>query len=142
MNLCYAFASHLTTEQSNVVLFPKVHLPLHIFELRYRQMIRDAMDGERLIGMALLRGDWEKDYYGNPDIYPVGCVGHIVSVAPFPDGRFNIVLRGLTEYEVQEHILDKTPYRQAKVLLRNERKGADAIFPAALKKGLMARKCR
>lgn len=121
----------------NVVLFPKVHLPLHIFEPRYRQMVKDAMANHRLIGMALLRGDWEKGYYGNPDIYPVGCVGEIVSVTPFPDGRYNVVLYGFREYEIQEHILHKTPYRQAKVLLREEPKGLGRTFPAPLKREIL-----
>lgn len=104
----------------NVVLFPKLQLPLHIFEPRYREMVRDALDHEGLIGMALLRGDWEKDYYGNPDIYSVGCLGKIVGVTPLPDGRYNILLHGLTEYDIREQILDATPYRQARVVLRDE----------------------
>ena len=104
----------------NVVLFPKLQLPLHIFEPRYREMVRDAMGHEGLIGMALLKGDWEKDYYGNPDIYGVGCLGKIVGVTPLPDGRYNILLHGLTEYDIREQILDATPYRQARVVLRDE----------------------
>jgi Lon protease-like protein len=104
----------------NVVLFPKLQLPLHIFEPRYREMVRDAIGREGLIGMALLRGDWEKDYYGNPDIYSVGCLGKIVGVTPLPDGRYNILLHGLTEYDIQEQILDATPYRQARVVVRDE----------------------
>lgn len=104
----------------NVVLFPKVRLPLHIFEPRYRQMIKDAVATHGLIGMALLRGEWQKDYHGNPDIYTVGCIGKIVNITPFPDGRSNIVLLGLREYEVKEHILNVSPYRQACVLMREE----------------------
>ena len=121
----------------NVVLFPKVQLPLHIFEPRYRQMVRDAMTHERLIGMSLLRGNWEKDYYGNPDIYLVGCVGKIVGVTPLPDGRYNILLYGLREYEIQEHVLEETPYRQAKVLLRDEPAELPATFLASLKKEVL-----
>ena len=104
----------------NVTLFPRVRLPLHIFEPRYRQMVKDSTATHGLIGMALLRGNWQKDYDENPDIYPVGCVGEIVDVAPFPDGRSNIVLLGLREYDVKGHILDVTPYRQARVLMREE----------------------
>lgn len=118
----------------NVVLFPKVHLPLHIFEPRYRQMVKDAAANHRLIGMALLRGNWEKVYHRNPDIYPVGCVGEIISVTPFADGRYNIVLCGLKEYEIKEHILDQTSYRQAKVVLREEPRGKEATFSASLKR--------
>lgn len=102
----------------NVVFFPKIHLPLHIFEPRYRQMVKDAAAGENLIGMALLRGDWEKNYHGNPEIYSTGCLGKIVSLTPFPDGRYNLVLYGLSEYEIQEEVAGRTPYRRARVLLR------------------------
>lgn len=120
----------------NVVFFPKVHLPLHIFEPRYRQMVRDAVANHQPIGMALLRGSWEKDYYGNPDIYPVGCVGEIVSVTPLPDGRYNMVLYGLREYEIKEHVLDQTSYRQAKVIFREEPMRKEG-FPASLKKEIL-----
>lgn len=100
----------------NVVLFPGVQLPLHIFEPRYRAMVRDAKASvPSLIGMSLLRGeDWRADYEGNPPIYPVGCVGEMVRMVPQPDGRSNILLQGLREYEVQEEILTKA-YRQARV---------------------------
>jgi Lon protease-like protein len=57
----------------NVVLFPNVFLPLHIFEPRYKEMVADALAGDRIIGMALLRPGWEGDYEGRPPIYPVGC---------------------------------------------------------------------
>ena len=48
----------------NVVLFPNMLLPLHIFEPRYREMVEDALNGEGLIGMALLKEGWQNDYYG------------------------------------------------------------------------------
>src|SRR5690349_7326414 len=56
----------------NVVLFPEVPLPLHIFEPRYRQMVRDALAGSGIIGMTLLRGDWEDEYHAAPEVYRVG----------------------------------------------------------------------
>lgn len=121
----------------NVVLFPKIHLPLHIFEPRYRQMVKDAMANQKLIGMALLRGDWEKSYHGSPDIFPVGCVGEVVSATPLPDGRYNIVLYGLREYKIQQHILDATPYRQAEVFLRDEPKGSEQMIPRPLKEEIL-----
>ncbi len=106
----------------NVVLFPRVQLPLHIFEPRYRQMVRDAVGKERpLIGMALLRGNWRENYQGNPEIFPVGCVGAMVRVAPLADGRFNIFLQGVREYRIREEIFHK-PYREAVVEWRPERK--------------------
>lgn len=106
----------------NVVLFPRIQLPLHIFEPRYRQMVRDAAGKERpLIGMALLRGNWRENYEGNPEIFPVGCVGAMVRMAPLADGRFNILLQGVREYRIKEEIFHK-PYREAVVEWRPERK--------------------
>jgi len=98
----------------NVVLFPGVPLPLHIFEPRYRDMVRDAAQGYEIIGMTLLRGDWQARYEGNPDVFATGCAGKLVNVEALPDGRFNIVLHGLREFSVRRHIFDKS-YRQAEV---------------------------
>jgi uncharacterized protein len=121
----------------NVVLFPNVQLPLHIFEPRYRDMIRDSLAGDRLIGMALLKGDWQKEYYGNPEIFPVGCVGKIVGHTPFPDGRCNILLYGLSEYEIAEELLDRSSYRQAKVLLRDAPQPGEASTPFGSKPAIL-----
>lgn len=107
----------------NVVLFPQVQLPLHIFEPRYRMMVRDAGENTpSLIGMALLKGvSSREEYEGNPSIYPIGCVGDMVRMVPQPDGRSNILLQGLCEYEIQEEIFTK-PYRQARVTWRQRPK--------------------
>jgi Lon protease-like protein len=85
----------------NVVLFPSVCLPLHIFEARYREMVSDALDGDRIIGMVLLRPGWEGDYEGRPDIYPVGCAGLITHADRTSDGRYNLVLRGFQKFRVR-----------------------------------------
>ncbi len=79
----------------NVVLFPHVTLPLHIFEPRYREMVSTALEGDRMIGMVLLRPGWEGDYEGRPPIYEVGCTGLITHAERTTDGRYNHVLRGL-----------------------------------------------
>jgi uncharacterized protein len=78
----------------NVVLFPKVLLPLHIFEPRYREMVRDAAAGEELIGMILLRGPER----GGDDLYSVGCAGRMIRKVDLPDGRSNILLQGVREF--------------------------------------------
>jgi Lon protease-like protein len=85
----------------NVVLFPNVHLPLHIFEPRYRELVGDSLDGDRIIGMVLLRPGWEGDYEGRPPIYPIGCAGLITHAERLSDGRYNIVLRGLEKFRVR-----------------------------------------
>ena len=105
----------------NVVLFPRVQLPLHIFEPRYRAMVQDVVDANPpLIGMALLRGEWQEQYEGNPQIFSTGCVGKVVKTVPLPGGRFNILLQGLREYRIEEEFHDKT-YRQARVTWLPER---------------------
>jgi uncharacterized protein len=84
----------------NVVLFPAALLPLHVFEPRYRAMVGDALEGERLIGMVMLCPGWETQYEGAPAVYPVGCAGFITHADPLPDGRYNIVLRGLEKFRI------------------------------------------
>lgn len=98
----------------NVVLFPGVFLPLHIFEPRYRAMVSDALEGDRLIGMVLLRPGWEGDYDGRPPVYPIGCAGVISHHERLPDGRYNIVLRGLEKFRVLGEDSSKS-YRIAQI---------------------------
>jgi Lon protease-like protein len=86
---------------SNVVLFPRCLAPLHIFELRYRQMTEAALEGERLIGMVTVRPDAREEMGGNPPIYAVGCAGFITDHQRLPDGRYNIVLRGVKRFRVE-----------------------------------------
>ena len=98
----------------NVVLFPNVFLPLHIFEERYRDMVSDALAEDRIIGMVLLRPGWEEDYEGRPPIYPVGCAGLITHAERLGDGRFNIVLQGLEKFRILDED-DSRSYRLARV---------------------------
>jgi uncharacterized protein len=100
----------------NAVLFPGVYLPLHIFESRYRTMVQDALDGDRIIGMTLLKPGFEAEYEGRPPIYPIGCAGLITYAEPLPDGRFNIVLQGLERFRVIDENHDR-PYRVARIEL-------------------------
>ena len=85
-----------------VVLFPGADLPLHIFENRYRTMIRMALPVREPIGMVLLQPGYESEYEGAPPIHPVGCAGEIIRCDPLPDGRFNLLLRGLWRFRVLE----------------------------------------
>jgi uncharacterized protein len=88
-----------------VVLFPNVFLPLHIFEPRYRQMVTDALAGDRIIGMVLLRPGYEDDYEGTPPVYATGCSGLITHVENLPDGKYNLVLRGLEKFTIHNEEL-------------------------------------
>jgi Lon protease-like protein len=98
----------------NVVLFPNVFLPLHIFESRYREMVKDALASDRIIGMVLLQPGYEANYEGRPPVYPVGCAGVITHSEPLPDGRFNIVLRGLEKFRMVSED-ESRPYRLAHI---------------------------
>ncbi len=98
----------------NLVLFPGIEVPLHIFEPRYRQMLADIREGRGVIGRVLLKGNWERDYYGNPEIFSIGCAGTIEQIEGLPDGRFNLILSGLSEFRVLREV-GGHPYRQAEV---------------------------
>jgi uncharacterized protein len=98
----------------NAVLFPNVYLPLHIFEMRYRAMTADALKGDRIIGMVLLQPGYEANYDGRPPVYTTGCAGVITHSEPLPDGRYNIVLRGIEKFRITAEDHSK-PYRLAEV---------------------------
>ncbi len=98
-----------------VVLFPNVFLPLHIFEPRYRQMVGDALGGDRMIGMVLLQPGYEERYEATPPVYEVGCAGLMTHAERLPDGRYNIVLRGLERFRIvgEESSTTSVLYRRA-----------------------------
>lgn len=103
----------------NVVFFPKVLLPLHIFEPRYRQMVTDALEQERQIGMILLKEGGDLDNSGLPAVYRIGCMGRIEAYERLPEGRFNILLHGLNRFELVKFVKEK-PYRIAVVNLLDD----------------------
>ena len=104
----------------NLVIFPSIVQPLHIFEPRYRQMTEDALKGDRLIAMALLQKDWESDYLSEPEIYPVVCISKIMAEQKLEDGRFNILVRGVKRARVRQELTSEKLYRSAEVELLEE----------------------
>lgn len=104
----------------NLVLFPSVIQPLHIFEPRYRQMTADALASDRLLAVVLLRPNWEEEYEGRPAIHEVACLGKIVADQRLEDGRYHLLVRGLHRLRIQEEILSPHPYRSARADLLNE----------------------
>lgn len=97
-----------------VVLFPNVFLPLHIFETRYRQMVADALSGDRIIGMTLLKAGHE-EAGERPPVYAVGCSGVITHVERLADGRVNLILRGVEKFRIlgEDEPAPGQLYRQA-----------------------------
>ncbi|MEP9358899.1 LON peptidase substrate-binding domain-containing protein [Sphingomonas sp. KR3-1] len=94
------------------LLLPRMHLPLHIFEPRYRAMVSDSLVRDRRIGMIQPRGAGEP-----PPLFDIGCVGRIAEVEALDDGRFDIVLEGLARFTVLRELDVTTPFRQVEAEL-------------------------
>jgi Lon protease-like protein len=99
----------------NLVMFPHVLQPLHVFEPRYREMVEEALAGDRLIAMALLAPGWEADYEGRPALHPVVCLGRIASHQRLDDGRFNLLLAGLRRASLLRELPPDKLFREAEV---------------------------
>jgi Lon protease-like protein len=98
------------------LLFPGMHLPLHIFEPRYRALISDAMARDRRIGMIQpMTGSTSPDDV--PTLYAIGCVGKIAEVEALDDGRYNVVLEGVALFRVLRELDVTTPFRQVEAAL-------------------------
>ncbi len=106
----------------SLVFFPETRVPLHIFEPRYREMVADALAGDSLIGMALLRPGGERAFLSSPPVYDVGTIGEIEQAVEYDDGRYDIILNGISRYQIVEHI-DHSPYRLARVRPTPEESG-------------------
>jgi Lon protease-like protein len=105
----------------DLVLFPHVMQPLHIFEPRYREMVRDALAGDRLIATVRLEPGWEVEYEGRPSIAQVACLGKIVSEHRLEDGRFNVLLLGLRRIEILDEVAGDFAFRRAQVKILHDR---------------------
>jgi Lon protease-like protein len=99
---------------AGALLFPGAQLPLHIFEPRYRAMVRDALASDRLIAMVQPKPAGEDEARANapPALFAVGCIGRIGACEELDDGRFNIVLEGLSRFRIAREAMVDTPYRQ------------------------------
>lgn len=114
---------------AGALLFPRAQLPLHIFEPRYRAMVRDALASDGLIAMIQPR-----DHQEPPSLFEVGCIGRINASEELGDGRFNIVLEGLGRFRIAREAEVETPYRQVDA----DREGFDEPEPAPLGLALRA----
>jgi Lon protease-like protein len=104
----------------NLVMFPQVVQPLHIFEPRYCEMLEDALASDRQIALVLLHAGWERDYAGRPAIASVACLGKIAAHERLPAGRHNILLRGLRRAAIRRELPANRPFRQAEVDLLDD----------------------
>ena len=123
----------------STVFYPGTPLPLHIFEPRYRQMTADALEGERKIGMVLLKPDWEAAYFDRPEIFPMGCVGSIEKELRHPDGKYNFTLVGLRRFRILREV-DGKLYRCAEIdLLEEQNEQEIGEKPNVTRDGLIER---
>jgi uncharacterized protein len=104
------------------LLFPRMQLPLHIFEPRYRALVSDAMARDRKIGMVQPRPGPAPTNKGadSPPLFDVGCVGRIAHVEALDDGRYNIVLEGLARFRILNELSVATPFRQVEAELEDD----------------------
>ncbi|WP_224244759.1 LON peptidase substrate-binding domain-containing protein [Hyalangium gracile] len=101
----------------SAVLLPHAVLPLHIFEPRYRQLVRDALDGDRVMALAQLEPGWEAHYAGRPTMARMMCVGLIAWDEELEDGRYNILLQGVCRARMLSELPAEHLYREARVEL-------------------------
>jgi len=99
----------------SVVLFPKMVLPLHVFEPRYRQLVKDVSSGEGLIGVPLLKPGYRAEYEGRPEIFSILGYGAIQQSETLPDGKYNILLKGAGRVRITQELRSDQPYRVAEV---------------------------
>jgi Lon protease-like protein len=105
-----------------LVMFPGTLLPLHIFEPRYRDMLRDCLEtDDKLLAVAQLRPGWESEYNGNPAIYEVGGVGAIEEHRHNPDGTYDVVVRAFARVRLEELPHEPLRYRSANATVLPER---------------------
>jgi uncharacterized protein len=120
----------------NLVLFPHVIQGLHIFELRYRQLMMDAIASDQLITLALLKPGWEESDDHAPPIESVACLGRVMWHEKLADGRYNLQLRGLARLRVLEEVPGDRLYRIARAEVIPEVAPSDLILLKKLRHAL------
>lgn len=103
----------------NVVLFPEVRLPLHLFEPRYRAMMRAALDADRVIGMLLVRPSQDA-MQPRAAVFEIGCAGTISEWRELDDGRYELLLRGERRFRILQDELVSGGFRMAEVELLSD----------------------
>lgn len=119
-------------------LFPGTRVPLHVFEPRYRQLVADVLDKDRLLALPQLKPGYESAYYGHPELFPICGVGRIVEQVELPDGRYNVLVEGIARVRLIEEASVPTPYRSARFERLDEHSGSPALVVTALSTELQA----
>ena len=116
-----------------VVFFPGALLPLHLFEERYRSMIADCLEREHMaMAVSMLKPGYEENYGGNPEMHDICGLGHIEKHEKMDDGRYNILLRGISRVRVEAELDSDVPYRKAQVSVLPGNLDQDQVSTSAL----------
>ena len=113
---------------AGVLLFPRLQVPLHIFEPRYRALVSDAMARDRRIAMIQPR-----DMAQVPALFEQGCVGHITDVEALDDGRYNIVLTGVARFRMIRELPVKTAFRQIEAEILDNGDADEGVLPSVIR---------
>jgi Lon protease-like protein len=105
---------------TGALLFPRMHLPLHIFEPRYCAMVAESLARDRRIGMIQPSGVTAPSGHSAPPLFNMGCVGRIAEVEALDEGRYNLVLEGLSRFVMLRELTVETPFRQVEAELITE----------------------
>lgn len=109
----------------DLVMYPHVVQPLHVFESRYREMLNETLDGDGLITMCLLDDGWEDEYDSRPPVYRYGCLGKVITHRRLDDGTYNLMLLGQRRVRLTEELPPQRSFREARVELLED------IYPPA-----------
>lgn len=104
----------------DLVMFPHVMQPLHIYEPRYRDLLNAALDSDGLIAMSVLSPGWEADYEGRPPVQTHACLGKVVTHQRQDDGHYNVLLLGLRRIQIDSELPADRSYREAKVTILDD----------------------
>ena len=116
----------------NAILFPDVDLPLYIFEPRYREMLKDSLEGSKMIAVSLLEEGWEDQEEPYP-CHNVISVGYVRAAISNRDGTSHIVLRGIGRARIKRY-LQLNPYRIAEITQLKDRVSNRETVPLLAKK--------
>lgn len=119
------------------VLLPGTAIGLHVFEPRYRALARDALDGDGVFAIPMLAPGWESEYHGRPRLRPVAGAGLIERAERMPDGRYNLLVRGVFRVRITGEHFQMRPYREVRAEVAEETPLQDPFASDTLRRLLL-----
>jgi uncharacterized protein len=123
----------------DLVMFPHIMQPIHVFEPRYRSLVEDSLSDDRLIAMAVLKPGWEEDYEGRPPIHEIACLTRVATHQPLDDGKYNLLLLGVRRLRVVREMDRDELYRVAQASLIEDVEPDSQKMADALRRKLIER---